>query len=290
MRKSMEKLEKINTASEQVLECLAGKRLILGGSNGRLRNQFVQKLAHLIEQSGADIVLHNGVEKAQAGDYVLLFGELLETDRRQGASEDGTGAGCEELYDYAELLTLGAELQKLAGINAGSVLFLSDTAVYGKCFGEQKVRKEEELGYVSHTSKGESSVQNMRMAEHLVCRTAREEGMEAKVARVRAGLYEEDVKYVIPAALWVLLCGKRGEIYNLPAGESLALEQSVGENAPLTLKRSTDGKSPVTGTERNAEEHSPLSPVEIVPDTGKFERVLQFQEAAGHRLSDCESM
>lgn len=246
MRKSMEKLEKINTTPELVLERLAGKRLILGGCNGKLREHFVQNLVYLMEQSRADIVLHNGVEKAQAGDYVLLFGENLEMDQRQRISADGIGASREEMYDYAELLTLGADLQKLAKTKVGSVVFLSDTAVYGKCFGEQHARKEEELGYVSHTSKGEISVQNMRMAEHLVCRLAHEEGVEAKVVRARAGLYEEDAKNVILEALWVLLCGERGEIYNLPAGERPVMEQSAGE-------------------------HSPLAPIGIVPDTGKFE-------------------
>ena len=278
MRKSMEKLEKINTAPELVLERLAGKRLIFGGCNGKLRDRFVQNLVHLIEQSRADIVLHNGVEKAQAGDYVLLFGENLETDQRQRASADGIGASREEVYDHTELLTLGAELQKLAKINAGAVLFLSDTAVYGKCFGEQHARKEEELGYVSHTSKGEISVQNMRMAEHLVCRLAREEGVEAKVVRARAGLYEEDAKNVILAALWVLLGGERGEIYNLPAGKGADNEsvpgQSKGASASLTMNRSAKESSPLTRTGQNAGEHSPLAPMEIVPDTGKFETIV----------------
>lgn len=225
MWKSREKNETIDRMRALICRELAGKRLILGSCGGTLRDRFVQTLVHLIEQSGIDLELHNGVTKAQADDYVLLFGENTEPG-----------------HSYEELLMLGEELQILSGKKTQSVLFLSDHAVYGVCFGEQKLRKEEEIGYVSHTSAEGGSIQRLRMAEHLVCRAAHEDGVHAKAVRACGPVYEEDAETLVLETLLVLLYGADGEIYNLPSGHP----------------------------DKEECDHSPLSPIQVIPDTEKY--------------------
>lgn len=270
MRKSMEKQEKINAIPELVQERLSGKRLILGGCNGKLREGFVQNLVYIIEQSKADIVLLNGTKKAKAGDYVLLFGETPETVRTGMSKKAADGSKTEtgDGYGYEDLFALGEDLQILAKADPGEVLFISDCAVYGKSFGEGYARKEEDLGYVSHTSRAEISVQNLRMAEHLVCRTAREDGLRAKVVRAHGGLYDGEAKAVILAALQVLIYGTCGEIYNLPVRQDEMSGAAFGVSAKKADRNAAEKEVLVW-----KEARSPLAPMEVVPDTGKFEQL-----------------
>lgn len=232
MWENMEKNEKKKRIQQLLTEQLSGKRLILGGCSGMLRDQFVQTLVQLLEQSGADIELHNNIKKAQPEDYVLLFGETTEKAE----------------YSCEELLALGEELQQLAQLRPAGAVFLSDYAVYGACFGAHTVRKEEELGYLSHTSAKDGSAQKLRTAEHFVCRLAREEGVRINTVRACSPADEENAQELVGATLLVMLEGKAGEIYNLP----------------------------VKGTAEESEPklHSPLSPMQVVPDTEKLERHL----------------
>lgn len=232
MWKDMEKNENKKRRQQLLKERLSGKRLILGGCSGMLRDQFVQILVQLLEQNKIDMELHNNIKKARSEDYVLLFGEMAERAE----------------YSCEELLALGEELQLLAKFKPAGAVFLSDYAVYGACFGAHTVRKEEELGYVSHTSAKDSSAQNLRTAEHLVCRLAREAGVQINAVRAVNPADEEHAQELVWAALLVMLEGNYGEIYNLP------------------VKCAAD--------EREPKLQSPLSQMQVIPDTEKLERHL----------------
>ncbi len=137
------------------------------------------------------------------------------------------------------------------------VLFVSDTMVYGKVYGEQHLLREDETGYVCHTSAKDRTAQWMRMAEHLCARLAREEGLAVKIARVDWSEFAEEpqrqaeaLDRLLNRMLSILERGVAGEAYNL---SSLTLETLAGKNAACAGAR------------------SPLSPVAVIPDIGKAE-------------------
>lgn len=242
-------MEKINRTPEGGLQKFSGKRIVLCG-NGKKRDSFVSKLSSMIEEQQSNLVLLSDMNRLQADDYVLLFGDA-------------------ESFTHTDLLDLGKKLQKLINDKPQSVVFLSDYAVYGKCFGEMKERTEEEIGYISHTAKEMQSVQNLRMAEHLICRIAREDAVHAKAVRTDLSLSAEscsEVLYVLQA----LLNGVCGEIYNLPVNE---------EETTTDRRNGTETDQSYTWDEMR----SPLSPMEIVPNTAKFQEGI---ENAAARLSE----
>lgn len=236
MGKQMEKQVNRTNIQELLNGKLSGKRLVLGGS-GKKRDNFVKHMTRLIEQNKADLRLYSGLEKAGAEDYAVLF------------------------YDkdfYTELVTL-------ARLRVQSALLVSDHAVYGTCFGETEARSEEELGHVSHTSKDGIAVQHMRMAEHLVCRLAREEDVNIKVVRTDGELLSENPEdtAILVSMLRILTDGAKGEIYNLPASAEGDRKYTPGQNAGAKQEKTVFVWD---------EKRSPLSLMEIVPDTDKLKR------------------
>lgn len=222
-------------------EELAGKKLVLIGPESRLKQEFMQNFIHLGEQRGIDFSVSGGMADADTGAYVFAF-----------FSEEGE--------DAAESLDgLTEQLETLSKIRPASVVLVSDDRVYGKCFGGSHARKENELGYVCHTAKADIPLQCMRYAEHLACRLAREEGLPVKVVRAPVGRHGGALQAVLEAAVRVLLCGAPGEIYNLPVGEGTGAAKGNSQTA-----------GPADGQGCRGGECSPLSPMDITADSGKY--------------------
>lgn len=183
----------------------------------------------------------NAATRLAQEDCVLLFGRY------------GTDAQAEDVQWVQELTEAIAQIQK---VRPRAALFLSDTMVYGKLFGEQRLLKEDEIGYVCHTSKDDTAAQWMRTAEHLCARLAREEGLSIKIARadwehipvmLQAG---EGSATILAVILELLKNGTAGEAYNIS-----------GLTSDVLVKKS----------EECAKTRSPLAPMELFPDIGKAE-------------------
>lgn len=217
---------------DAVWEELEGKRIILAGYEGRQKQDFMQNLTCVSGQKGLALAVSGQLDDVCPENFVFLFADM----------EDG---GAPEMF-----LKLLKQLEGLVRTRPAAVVLVTDIRVYGKCFGTQHPLKEDELGYVCHTSKEEIPVQCMRQAEHLACRLAKEEGVNLKVVRAGRGQTGDALWRMIEAAVKVLLRGKPGEIYNLPAQEE---EKCSG--------------LPKGGT-------SPLSPGPIMTDSGKVEGLV----------------
>lgn len=227
-------------------EALEGKKIVLIGPDSPLKQAFMQNLMCLSGQRGIDFSVSGQMEDDDRGAYVFLF----------SGTEDGiTMEGMDGLT---------AQFEMLSKILPASAVLVSDERVYGKCFGKPSARKENELGYVCHTAKADIPVQCMRYAEHLACRLAREEGLPIKVVRAKHGQHGEAVQAALEAAVRVLLCGEPGEIYNLPVPEGAgAVKEDVGEAGQPDEK----GRQGAGG--------SPLSPMEIAVDSGKYRALCE---------------
>ena len=88
----------------------------------------------------------------------------------------------------------------------------------------------------------------MRMAEHMVCRMAKEENMPVKVIRINRNADAEEMRMMMPYILGILLNGSSGEIYNVLADlqEQEIRETAEDENSPLVWK---ENRSPLTAME-----------------------------------------
>ena len=207
---------------------LEGKKLVVAGPESRQKQIFSRCLAQLNEEKGA-FSLGWELENAGKEDYVLLFGVTEEKD---------SPAVLEKLLGQMELL---------AGKKTAGAVLISDNRVYGKCFGLPHRLKEEELGYICHTSVSETDLQCMRTAEHFAHRLAAEEAVPICVARGEETQTGKGTQRMIEAALKVLLLGKPGECYNLPGDD--------------------------TSAETEKEDRSPFLPVKILTDTEKTEKL-----------------
>lgn len=195
----------------------------------------------LCMQSDAEARQENAAARLTQEDCVLLFGRY------------GTDAQTEDVQWVQELTEAIALIQK---VRPRAALFLSDAMVYGKLFGKQRLLKEDEIGYVCHTSKDDTAAQWMRTAEHLCARLAREESLSIKIARadwehipvmLQAG---EGSATILAVILELLKNGIAGEAYNIS-----------GLTSDVLAKKS----------EECAKARSPLAPVELFPDIGKAE-------------------
>lgn len=241
---------------EDLQRALAGKKIILAGIENNCRKSFGQQLLQLAEQSEKSFAVSWDLEKAESGDYVILFGCPDEDDWEAQKPEDFRLQGQRAADDLTVMFAV------LSKKNPAAAVFVSGNCVYGKCFGEEKARKEQDLGYVCHTAISDDLPARLRFAENLAHRLAKEEGVQIAVARIgtaagektyteesEAGLGEKVHMGVsvtggmsMPEALLrILLYGEKGEAYNLP------------------------------GAELPDESHSPLSPMRIVTDTTKTE-------------------
>ena len=225
---------------EQLRMHLDGKRIILGGLEGSLRQNFLQDLKYLAGYGSVQFQVMERLEDVQPGDYVLLFNQI------DPAGDTGNSG-------FSALDELMRELEYLKERAPKSVVLVTDQLIYGKCFGRTRLRREQDMGYICHTSAEETGLQYMRMAEHLVCRTAREETLAVKAVRACTGKSGESLVHMILAALRVLVWGTDGEVYNLPSSEES--ECLAEEGSVLEWK----------------EERSPLSPMQIKTDCSKEE-------------------
>ncbi len=208
---------------ESIKEKLSGRRLIFLGEDCAQKQSFMQNLAHLASQWENSFEIFDGEKDPGAGDYVFLFADAKSKKALP-----------------SELL---GDLRGLEGRPIEGAVLISDMAVYGTCFDEGQQRGTEELGYVCHTREADIAAQNLRLAEHLASRMAREEKVPLRIARSQGNLSGEELEAMILSALQVALEGSDGEIYNLPGCVS-------------------DQDNP---------EHSPLAPVTPAADVGKVE-------------------
>ncbi len=190
-------------------------------------------------------ILLFGLEKGSAGNFLQ---ELTEAAEQPGHTFTVLQEA-EEITpeDYVILFadetgSPGAALELAASGRPAGALFMSGSCVYGTCFGTRKPREEHELGYACHTAAADRRASGLRIAENLVHRLAVEEGVHIAVARMPE---HPDGMRTVEAAMQVLLYGKPGEAYNLP-GKCAAQE-----------------------------EHSPLSPIQIVTDTKKVQALIR---------------
>lgn len=154
--------------------------------------------------------------------------------------------GSEDAGFWEAFFSFARELEE-AGENTGkSWIYLSDLSVYGKLYGTPRLISEEELGYACHTSAKDQEAWRGRLLEHLFFETAQEAGVCAMVLRLNKEALQAPVSENLEKVLQKILeKGGNGEIYNY---------------------------SEVMG--RLESEISPLSPLTIVPDTGKVRSLL----------------
>lgn len=224
---------------KKIRDRLNGKTICLCGSDDGLKELLKRSLNDISSQNE----LHMQVltkRDSEKGNLILMTGKI-----------QGTGSEClKQLDAYME------EMEQIRKDEPESVVYISDSCVYGKSFGPQVSRREEELGYVCHTSMAEMNSQCMRMAEHMVCRMAKEDGMPVKVIRLNQQADENDMDKRMPYILGVLMNGISGEIYNVAAAD---LQEASKQNAAET------GDSPFVWKENR----SPLTAMEIRLNTEK---------------------
>lgn len=219
--------------THELWEKFAGKKIIIDGADTEQKRIFVQNLAHFAKQQGIEASLGERLEDASGEDYVFLFGDAQESDSNQILFK---------LLEKFELLKL---------LRPKAAVFISDNRVYGKCFGmerqsgqtedaedceSQRLFKENELGYVCHTSQAELPLQWLRTAEHLACRLAAEEGLDIKAVRMER---HADMEQTLTELLCVLADGARGEIYNV-AGRKTGGMQRQSPLSPLKIRTDTE--------------------------------------------------
>lgn len=199
--------------------------------------------------------------KVRSGDYVILVCRMPGNDSHIADESDR--------YIWQEFVALSGLLKDLQKSDPAAVLLLSDAMVYGKVFGTAHALKEDELGYVCHTDPKDAAAQCMRTMEHLCSRLGREEGFPVKIARVDWDILRkpEDLPEVIYEQLAyhmlkVMLKGAPGEAYNLPGAEEL---KAAAENPERPVETARPGQ--------DVPDRSPLSPIPIIPDTGKAGRL-----------------
>lgn len=217
------------------------EKVWLPGQESKEKQMFLAWLRRPGTQADREFISVTRAEEIAPEDRtdcrVLLFGSM--------DSADGTVA-------WRSFEKLTETLLQAAALRPRRLLFVSDMMVYGKLFGEQRLVREDEIGYLSHTTDREMAAQCLRTVENLCFRLAREEGLNAGIVRadwktVFAGTGECRMRETL---LNILENGAPGEVFNLS-------EESLKER--------------ILRNERCAEARSPLSPITVIPDTGKAE-------------------
>ena len=218
--------------SSAVCSRLKGKTIYLCGSDERMKELMKHSLDEINVQN--ELMMQILTEKEvvpEKGNLILMTGVIQ-------------GTGSESLNQLDAQM---AEMEMIMKSEPEAVVYISDSRVYGKSFGPQVSRKEEELGYVCHTALADMELQCMRMAEHLVCRMAKEEQMMIKTVRLDRKAEEKEMHELVPYILGVLLNGMSGEIYNVAAADLDDQKNAAeAESGPLEWK---ENRSPLTAME-----------------------------------------
>lgn len=227
----------------QIWSALNGRKLVLTGLDLEQRQFYMQNLVHRCHQKGIDLKISEELEEVTDQDLVLMFAEIKKEEQK----EQTGGEALQMLMKQMKILTLK---------KPAAILLISDRRVYGTQFGQKKNLKENEVGYIAHTSKEGADVQYMRMAEHLACRLAREEELPIRVARQSLRKETENLEQMLDALISVLLYGADGEIYNLTeSGKPWVFE---GEESDSKVQ----------------DEQSPLYWIENTLDTEKLDTIM----------------
>ena len=220
--------------SSAICSRLRGKKICLCSSNDKMQELMKQSLNDINSQNQLELQILTMREIQDGGSVNLAV---------VTAHIQGNGSEClKQLDEQLE------ELIKIRESRPESLVYVSDSCVYGKSFGPLVSCREEEMGYVCHTSLEEMNRQCMRMAEHMVCRMAKEENMPVKVIRINRNADAEEMRMMMPYILGILLNGSSGEIYNVSADlqEQEIRETAEDENSPLVWK---ENRSPLTAME-----------------------------------------
>lgn len=205
-------------------------------------------------------ILREASSEEEGIDTFTIYPDCMEL-----VTEEDYVILADEISNWSQVFALEKRLQELSGKHPAGVLYLSDDRVYGKKFGASHLLKEEEFGYACHTDGKDTSVQCLRMAEHLCSRIAREQGLNLKIARLDHRVLtktEENLvsdEELIRQLMSVLASGEPGEAYNvgIPAGKM-----------EIVVPVQTESEEVVREPEWK-ESRSPLSPMEIRLDIGK---------------------
>lgn len=235
-----------------ISEKLGGSRVIVLGPDSAVKETFFRELEELKSLCNIEFEISESAEKMKPEDYVILFGmtdtkEPVTNDAKTDSAhpwkraEKGKGEYVRPWMDFGALTD---HLKRIAQSKPQAAVFVSDSSVYGKMFGDLHLVKEDEAGYVCHTDDADQDAQRMRMAEHICSRMARENGAAIKIARVQkakerispAGAENRNKKNVrtemAEAIITVLLDGAAGEPYNVPGISEVSL--AAGVTSPLS--------------------------------------------------------
>lgn len=248
-------LEKRLDDRDAVWERMKGKRIVVAGAGGEVQERMLRNLAEMGSRREQGFVVETDLENVGPGDYVLLFaargreknggdGAASADGERQRKSWERVSGSWEETEEnWDAVLSLAERMESLGRREPEAVLLVTGGEVYGKWFGASRPLREEELGYLCHTSRQDSVGQCMRTAEYFACRLAGE-GLPVKVARLESLPAGEGLAEVLSTVVSVLAEGRNGDVYNIPE----------------------PGKE-------EAFVHSPLRPVMVRMDGGKAERL-----------------
>ncbi len=202
-------------------------------------------------------LLRNALEQAKPGEVRFVSaGQEPALTQEDSVFLFGCYGAAGEGADPRWFGELAGAILQVQQARPRRTLFVSDNMVYGKVFGAQRLLGETEIGYLSHTSAGEMAAHQMRTAEHLCSRLAREEGLAVKIVRAdwehipAMCQSEEGSGTILNSILNILENGAAGEAYNL---SGLTREGLARKNAECAKAR------------------SPLAPVTVLPDIGKAE-------------------
>ncbi len=171
----------------------------------------MQNLAHLASQQENSFEISDGTDQLRKEDYVFLFADA---------------------EDKALPTELFNAMMRLCEVPPAAAVLVLDQTVYGTCFDEGCLRKEEALGYVCHTKDSDMPAQNMRLAEHLAVKLAREDKVPIRIVRAQSSLAGEELEQMILSAIQVAFDGEDGEIYNLSAHPSVKDNAEISPLAP----------------------------------------------------------
>lgn len=296
--------------TEQFMEQLVGHRILILGTDGTVKKMTVQGLQDWKRAENVAFEIMNPETTEKESRKSECMEEEIQGQSQKVNERDFVIITCSSRVQdgWQEFLVLSGLLEKLQKRKPKAVLLLSDTKVYGKIFGTSHPLKEDEMGYVCHTDPKDESVQCMRTLEYLCSRMGREEGFPVKIARADwEGILSRDICAETPKTgeeqvagkkyeqessdqmvkteykqenqgimlgerlayhmLQIMLEGIPGEAYNLPGAEELKKE-AVRNLSGLPTGSADSAVSMSVDTVR-----SPLSPIPVVPDTGKAGRL-----------------
>ncbi len=225
---------------QDILARLQGRRILVLGRESEIKECLIQELREMSRRTDSHFeVLGQGDVAPE--DYVILMGTaggVQEKTRERGTQQyswirEKKGQG-EYLRSWTEFRALADILLCIQKTGPAAAVFVSDSSVYGKLFGDPHLIREEEIGYLCHTDEDFQDGQTLRTLEHLCGRLAREHGVNIRIARLQNPLRNgEDSRSTVSdmAELLVraMLLGAAGEPYNIPG-----LWQVSGEQADIS--------------------------------------------------------